>query len=44
MSWKEYKEQMKEEWDFYRRNPEMFLVWFVILSSVGFLIFKHFHQ
>jgi hypothetical protein len=44
MKWKEYKESLKEEWDFHCRNPEMFLVWFVIVLSVGFLALKHFQK
>jgi|JI7StandDraft_1071085.scaffolds.fasta_scaffold214482_2 hypothetical protein len=43
MKWSEYKELMKAEWHFHSRNPELLLVWFVILGSVGFLIFKHLH-
>lgn len=34
MSLKEYKEHMKDEWEFHKRHPEMFLVWAVYILAV----------
>jgi hypothetical protein len=27
MNLKEYKEHLKDEWEFHKRNPELFAVW-----------------
>lgn len=37
-----FKEHMKEEWDFYKRNPEMFLLWFVIIISAIYGFYKEY--
>ena len=32
MDWKEYRQHLKEEWEFNRRNPELFIVWGIIVG------------
>jgi hypothetical protein len=27
MKWQEYKQALRDEWEFHKRNPEMFFVW-----------------
>jgi hypothetical protein len=34
MNWQEYKEHLREEWEFHKRNPELFFVWAVYLISI----------
>ena len=34
VNWDEYKQHLKEEWEFHKRNPEMLFVWLVYLVSV----------
>jgi hypothetical protein len=39
MTWKEYREIMKEEWQFHKRNPEMLVVFGVYVFIFVYLIF-----
>jgi len=40
MGWKEYRQHLKDEWDFHCRNPEMFLVWGVIVGGFIYCLIK----
>lgn len=40
MNFKQYKEKLKEEWEFHKQHPEMFFVWGAILISWIYLIIK----
>jgi hypothetical protein len=40
MTFKDYKNLLKDEWEFHKRNPEMFLVWAAILISSIYLLVK----
>lgn len=32
MNWNEYKQHLKDEWEFHKRNPEMLLVWGMLIG------------
>ena len=34
MNWQEYKEHLREEWEFHKRHPELLLVWAVYLITI----------
>lgn len=34
MTLKEYLSYLKEDWDFHKRNPELFVVWAVYLYAL----------
>jgi hypothetical protein len=34
MSWQEYKEQMRDEWEFYKRNPSFPIIMILWLGTV----------
>lgn len=40
MSWEEYKKFLKEDWEFHKRHPEMFLVLGAILTIACFCALK----
>jgi hypothetical protein len=40
MTFKGYKNLLKDEWEFHKRNPEMFFVWGAILISWIYLLVK----
>ncbi len=40
MDWNEYRQHLKEEWEFHKRHPEMFLVWIVIVGGPIYYLFK----
>lgn len=39
MKWGEYKELLKDEWEFHKKHPEMFTVW-VIYILAAYIIIK----
>ena len=40
MSLKKYKELMVDEWKFHKRNPEMFLVWIMVVFSFALAVVR----
>lgn len=34
MNWTEYKQHLKEEWDFHKRHPHLLFLWVVYLISI----------
>jgi len=38
MSREEYFQYLKEDWEFHKRHPEMFLVWLLILGGLIYCI------
>jgi uncharacterized membrane protein len=34
MKWQEYKEYLKDEWEFHKRHPEMLFVWGVYILAI----------
>lgn len=38
MTLQEYKQHLKEEWQFHKRHPEMILVWVVYLVSFVWVV------
>lgn len=40
MKLNQYKQFFKDEWEFHKRNPEMFFVWAGILISIGYCLIK----
>lgn len=40
MDWDEYWQHLKDEWEFHRRNPEMFLVWATIVGGIIYCLFQ----
>ncbi len=33
MNWQEYKQDMREEWEFHKRHPELIFVWIVYIIA-----------
>jgi hypothetical protein len=40
MKWQEYKEHMREEWEFHKRNPELFFVWAAYATAIIIALFS----
>jgi hypothetical protein len=40
MDWREYRQHLREEWEFHCRHPELFLVWGVIVGWPIYLFFR----
>jgi hypothetical protein len=40
MSLKEYKGHLKDEWEFHKRNPKLFIMWAVYILAFNILFTK----
>jgi len=40
MKWQDYKEHLREEWEFHKRNPELLFVWAAYATAILFAIFS----
>jgi hypothetical protein len=40
MKWQDYKEHIREEWEFHKRNPELFVVLAAYATAIIFAIFS----
>lgn len=40
MDWKQYREHLREEWEFHKRNPIMLFVWAVYITMMVWAIYS----
>jgi len=36
MKWQEYKEHLRDEWEFHKRNPELFIMWGAYIGAMAY--------